>query len=131
MAERTDGKVNIMSANEFILEHEPWRAAGPEDHIQFLAWLNNEHSKRQAKGMAKYGTIFQGEPIIQGIEENLDQLFYLYWAMRQLTFIDKQQNTFKHLLEAVMEFGVTEQIGIDIYEALGVKTDGPNSPNSD
>lgn len=113
-----DKRDEIDVDQELQLKLESWRSADLDDRIKFLGWLDVEYAKRQHHGLDKYGIIFQGNPIQQGIEENLDQLFYLYWAQRQLDFVEGQRDNLRHLLEAVMEFGLTEQVAIDIQGAL-------------
>lgn len=116
MVEPEDGEV--VEIEESILAREPWRRAGAVERLEFLAWLWLQNEERQTRGQAKYGVIFQGDPMDQGIEENLDQLFYLYWAKKQLAFVEGQRNTFRHLLEAVIEFGLSQKVYEDITEAL-------------
>jgi len=121
MAERPDGEIGTFELNEsdtIRRELEPWRKAGAVERLEFLEWLSYKSEERQTHGQAKYGIVFQGNPIQQGIEENIDQLFYLYWAQRHLDHLH-------HLLEAVMEFGITEELGIEIYATLGVQSTKP------
>ena len=121
MVEQSDGKINDL--DYAILDIEPWRKAGAVERLEFLDWLRHQNEERQTHSQATYGIIFHGDPTDQGIEENLDQLFYLYWAKRKLAFVEGQRNTFRHLLESVMEFGLTETVAGDIYKALGVPKD--------
>ena len=115
MAQQHDGE---------LVEKEPWRNTDKETRGEYVAWASRQHMDKQLHGIEKYGYVsFQGNPIEQGIEENLDQLFYLYWAKRQLEFVEGQRNTYRHLLEAVLEFGLTEQIAGDIYKEFGVPKD--------
>ena len=118
MVEQTDGELGLNIAQELeesILKREPWRSTEKTIRAEYVAWAGIQHLDRQSHGITKYGYVaFQGNPIEQGIEENLDQLFYLYWAKRQLAFIEGERNTYRHLLEAVLEFGLTEKIAGDI-----------------
>ena len=122
MVEQSDGE--MIESEESILAREPWRSTALEIRADFVTWAENQHHERQAHGIEEYGPVtFKGEPLDQGIEENLDQLFYLYWAKRKLAFVEGQRNTYRHLLESVMEFGLTETVAGDIYKVLGVPKD--------
>lgn len=125
MVEQSDGEIinsnssrKVVESEESILAREPWRKADASDREAFLEWLIDQQSDRLAHGVKEYGTVFQGQPILQGIEENLDQLFYLYWAGNQLQFVEGQRNTYRHLLESVIEFGLSEMIYTQIVEEL-------------
>lgn len=122
MVEREDGE---LAEQEDLVHREPWRSTALEIRAEYVAWAQEQHTQRQAHGLAKYGPVtFHGNPLDQGIAENLDQLFYLYWAQKQLSFVEGQRNTYRHLLEAVMEFGLSQMVFEKIQEALDV----PSSP---
>lgn len=109
----------VVESEKSIIDQEPWRSTGTKLRGEYVGWAARQHLERQEYGIAKYGPVaFQGDPIDQGIEENLDQLFYLYWAKRHLAHVEGERNIYRHLLEAVMEFGLTEQVYEDIMEKL-------------
>ena len=132
MADQTDGKLTgqarvneINQQAEDIIAREPWRVADDEKRGEFITWVMEQQTDRQYHGTEKYGIIFQGNPIDQGIEENLDQQFYLYWAKLYVTFVESQRDVFKHLLESVMENGLTKYVATEIQREL---TDAPAEP---
>ena len=115
MVEQSDGEIASV-------ENEPWRSTAIPLRVEYVEWAYRQHEGRQNEGISKYGAVeFKGDPLDQGIEENLDQLFYLYWAKRKLAFVEGQRNTFRHLLESVIEFGLSEMVYTQITEALNAK----------
>jgi len=60
-----------------------WWELTPEDRQEFLDWVEDRHTQRNAMGAAKYGRNFEGDPLDQAIEEALDLLFYLWMAKRR------------------------------------------------
>ena len=122
MVEREDGVIPDTRESwddQTAVIEEAWRNTEISLREEYVEWARQQHHERQLIGIAKYGAVaFQGDPINQGIEENLDQLFYLYWAKKQLAFVEGQRNTYRHLLEGVIEFGLSQMLYEQITEEL-------------
>jgi len=100
----------ITESKETILSKEPWRLAGGVERTVYVKWAEQQNADRQLHGADQYGDVFQGNPTDQGIEECLDQLFYLYWAKRHIAFLEGQRNQFRALLEEFIEWA-SDDIG--------------------
>ena len=103
MAESIDLEKAARESEQSLLNREPWRYAGVVERQEYADWAAKIIPMRTSMGMAKYGQVFQGVPTEQGIEECLDQLFYLYWAKRHIAWLEGQRNIFRGLLEEIME----------------------------
>ena len=57
---------------------ESGRSLGPSERREFGYWVESHLGKRKAKGLAKYGNRFQGDPIDHLIEELVDALLYAW-----------------------------------------------------
>ncbi len=110
----------VAQTDQEILKAAPWREADKEARVDFIAWATVMLTERQIFGQQEYGDIFQGDPALHGLEECMDQFFYLYYAKKNIEFLEGQRNEFRHVLESVVEFGLTEQIWGDIYKVLNV-----------
>ena len=52
-------------------------------------------------GVRNYGLTFQGDPVSHNIEEQLDSLFYNYWAIRRIKYLeDMLTRAWSHLNSA-------------------------------
>ena len=60
-----------------------WRSLNDADRAEFNAWVSGELQIRAAHGKESYGDRFQGDPLKHLKEELLDELVYLYYAMRE------------------------------------------------
>ena len=76
-----------------------WRDVDRKIYDEFFDWVRDNQRKRMEEGLSKYKSEelgFQGDPLEHALEEILDALFYIYYAMRQrnsLLFgkVDKNQ----------------------------------------
>ena len=60
-----------------------WRAAGADERRDFVAWVLSTATTRSAAGQSEYGDQFQGDPLAQIVEEQMDSLFYSYYLYRE------------------------------------------------
>jgi hypothetical protein len=103
MVESADGGVSEVL--EELLKREPWRNQDAQHRNEYEDWVFASVHARSEHGAAKYpGNTFRGIPTEQGIEECLDQLFYLFWARKHIAFIEGQRNLFRGLLEELVEW---------------------------
>ena len=63
-----------------------WRNVDRKIYNEFFEWIRHNQEIRMEGGLAKYKSEelgFQGDPLHHALEEILDALFYIFYAMRQ------------------------------------------------
>ena len=60
-----------------------WRHTEPQERKEFIVAVIEDLAKRQAVGVERFGTEFQGDPIEHAWEELLDGLYYLWKARKE------------------------------------------------
>ena len=72
-----------------------WRKVDRVIYDEFFDWVRNHQKRRMEEGLAKYQSEklgFQGDPLQHALEEQLDALFCIYYAMREREYLAESKD---------------------------------------